>query len=424
MNFILKGNICYSASPDKLKTVENGYIICEGGISRGVFSEVPEKYRTLPITDYGNYLIIPGLCDLHLHAPQYTFRALGMDLELIDWLTTHAFPEEAKYADLEYASARYSAFVADLLHSATTRACIFATINTPATLLLMEKLESSGLATFVGKVNMDMNSPDYLCEKSAASSLEETEKFITGANSKNFKNTYPILTPRFVPTCSSELLSGLGKLSKQHKIPIQSHLSENKSEIEWVKDMYPDSESYGEVYDRFGLFDSAIMAHCVWSEGKEETLIKDRGVYVAHCPQSNTNLASGIAPIRRFLKNSIRVGLGSDVAGGCHISIFRAMSDAVQASKLYWRLINQNDTPLTEKEVFYMGTKGGGSFFSNFGNLGKVGSFDDGYEFDAVIIDDSNISDSLSIEDRLARVIYLSGDHCIYDKYVRGEKLW
>jgi len=164
------------------------------------------------------------------------------------------------------------------------------------------------------------------------------------------------------------------------------------------------------------------MAHCVHSAGAEEALIKQNGVYVAHCPQSNTNLASGIAPIRRFLDNGLRIGLGSDVAGGCHTSIFRAMSDAIQVSKLYWRLIEQNDVPLTEKEAFYLGTAGGGSFF------GKVGSFEDGYEFDALVIDDSSIhpqpSRNLSIENRVARIIYLAGDVAICGKYVRGKNIF
>jgi len=421
MNFILKGNICYSRIPTQLETIENGYLVCEEGVSKGAFPTVPEKYSRFPITDYGDSLIIPGLCDLHVHAPQYTFRGLGMDLELIGWLNAHTFPEESKYADSSYAHTRYDDFVGSLQSSATTRACIFATMHVPATLLLMEKLEKSGLVTFVGKVNMDRNSPDILCEESAVASLTATSEWL---KKSTFKNTYPIITPRFIPTCSDALMDGLGKLQKKYNIPVQSHLSENRKEIEWVKALHPDARSYGAAYDKFGLFGGdapTIMAHCVWTEKEEEALVLANGVYVAHCPQSNMNLASGIAPIRRFLNQGIRVGLGSDVAGGCHLSIFRAMSDAVQVSKLHWRLVNQDDAPLTEKEAFYLATLGGGSFF------GKVGSFDEGYEFDAVVINDTAISDprsKLSLEDRLARIIYLSDDCCVSDKYVRGEKVW
>jgi len=207
---------------------------------------------------------------------------------------------------------------------------------------------------------------------------------------------------------------------------VQSHLSENQKEIEWVKKLYPDAESYGDVYNRYGLFGGedtpTVMAHCVWSKDKEEELLKTQGVYAAHCPQSNINLSSGIAPVRRFLNKGIRVGLGSDVAGGCHLSIFRAMIDAVQVSKLRWRLIDQHDAPLAETEAFFLGTLGGGSFF------GKVGSFDDGYEFDAVAIDDASLAahdmhEKLPLENRLARIMYFFDDRFIRGKYVRGKKI-
>ena len=167
----------------------------------------------------------------------------------------------------------------------------------------------------------------------------------------------------------------------------------------------------------FGGDVPTIMAHCVWCDTDEEELLKNNNVYVAHCPQSNSNLASGIAPIRRFMNKGINVGLGSDVAGGCHLSIFRAMSDAMQVSNLYWRLIDQDDEPLSVSEAFYLGTAGGGSFF------GKVGKFESGYEMDAVVIDDSSISTTnpLRLEERLARIIYCSDDSCIKAKYVRGE---
>jgi len=422
MNFILKGNICYSKTPQTLKTLEGGYLICENGVSKGAFLQIPESYSALPITDYSDRIIIPGLCDLHVHAPQYSFRGLGMNMELLDWLNDYTFPEESRYADLDYARRAYRYFVDDLKHSATTRASIFATLHVPATMLLMEKLEQSGLVTLVGKVNMDRNSPDMLCEESAVKSLMDTETFIRQATEK-FQNTMPIITPRFIPSCSEELMHGLSELQKEYKLPVQSHLSENPSEIAWVKELCPEAGSYGDAYNKFGLFGGedtpTIMAHCIWSKDGEEELLKNNRVYVAHCPQSNTNLASGIAPIRRFLRNGIHVGLGSDVAAGYHTSIFRAMSDAIQVSKLYWRLLEQEDAPLTLAEAFYLGTIGGGSFF------GKVGSFDEGYEFDAVVIDDSSITTphQLSIESRLERIIYLSDNSHIFDKYVRGNKI-
>jgi len=269
---------------------------------------------------------------------------------------------------------------------------------------------------------MDRNTPDYIRSESAEAAYLSTKAWIEKTKNK-FKNTYPILTPRFIPTCSDELMAKLKELQTEYQLPIQSHLSENMGEIAWVQKLCPKAEFYGDAYDRFGLFGGegvpTIMAHCVWSKDKEEELLRDNKVYVAHCPQSNMNISSGIAPIRRFLKNGIHVGLGSDVAGGSSLSIFRAMSDAIQMSKLYWRLIDQKDAPLTMEEAFYLGTIGGGSFF------GKVGSFESGYEFDALVIDDSSIlsSNPLKIDERLARIIYLSNDSHIVDKYVRGKQI-
>lgn len=162
------------------------------------------------------------------------------------------------------------------------------------------------------------------------------------------------------------------------------------------------------------------MAHCVYSDEREIQRMKENDVFVAHCPESNMNVCSGIAPVRRFLDERLHVGLGSDVAGGADLSIFTAMMHAIQASKLRWRLVDDSLKPLSAAEAFYLGTKGGGAFF------GKVGSFEPGYEFDAVVLDDSRISDveEQSIADRLERFLYLHQEQDIKAKYVAGEELF
>ena len=419
---ILKGNICYSEAPDKLKIVENGYLVCAENQVLGVYREFPEDYLYFPITDYGDYLIIPGLCDLHTHAPQYSFRGLGTDLELLDWLGRYTYPEESKYAQLDYATKAYNIFVNAIKNSATTRACIFATLHRPATTLLMEKLEQSGIVSMVGKVNMDRNCPAILRQADAEAAYNSTRAWIIDTNGK-FNNTTPIITPRFIPTCTDELMRKLKLLQEEFSLPVQSHLSESVDEVNWVRDLCPQCKTYSQAYEHFGLFGGTgvptVMAHCIWCNEKDFALMKKNNVYVAHCPQSNFNLASGVAPVRNYLESGINVGLGSDIAGGCHLSIFRAMSDALQASNMFWRLVDDNYAPLTVEEAFYLGTRGGGSFF------GKVGSFEKGYEFDAVVIDDSKLisTNPLSIRERLARIIYCSDDSSIRAKYVRGKQI-
>ena len=420
--FILRGNICYSESPRSLAVTEKGYLVCIEGRSAGVWKSLPEQYAGLPVTDYKDSLIVPGLVDLHLHAPQYTFRGMGMDLELLDWLNTRTFPEEAKYEDLEYAGKAYNIFAESMKKSATTRACIFATLHREATALLMDLMEDTGLVTMVGKVNMDRNCPDYLREESPERSAQETRAWLDGIAGR-YRNTKPILTPRFIPTCSDELMRKLKEIQEEYRLPVQSHLSENKGEIAWVKELCPWAGYYGGAYDGFGLFGGevkTIMAHCVWPEEAEKERMKEQGVYIAHCPQSNTNLSSGIAPVREYLDKGMNIGLGTDVAGGVGESIFRAMADAIQVSKLRWRLADETKRPLSVEEAFYLGTKGGGSFFGN------VGSFEEGYELDAVVIDDRALKSPLplSVRERLERIIYLSDERHIRAKYVAGARVF
>lgn len=417
---IIKGHICYSTDKDTLHTVENGYLACERGKVKRVYESLPEEFEGIPIEDYGDRLIIPGLVDLHMHAPQYAFRGLGMDMELLDWLEAHTFPEEAKYKDLAYAREAYTYFVEDLKGGATTRACIFGTVHKEATTLLMELLEDAGIGAMVGKVNMDRNSPEYLCEESAEASALATVEWLEGIKDR-FTLVKPILTPRFIPTCSDALMERLKDIQKQYKLPMQSHLSENQGEIAWVQELCPDTRFYGEAYAKFGMFGGdcpTVMAHCVSSNEAELALMKKNNVFIAHCPQSNENLSSGIAPVRKFLDMGIPTGLGCDVAGGHVTSIFRAMADAIQVSKLRWRLVDDTLKPLTVEEAFYMATMGGGAFF------GKIGSFLEGYEFDAVVLDDTNLPhpQKLTVKERLERIVYFSDDRNIYDKYVSGVR--
>ena len=417
-NFVLKGNICYSQDAQTLVTVEQGYLVCLEGRSAGVYRELPQEYAAFPLKDYGDRMIVPGLVDLHIHAPQYSFRGLGMDLELLEWLNTRTFPEEAKYRDAEYAKKAYSIFADNMKRSATTRACIFATLHREATEVLMDLMEESGLKTMIGKVNMDRNCPDFLIEDSAEASAKETVRWL-----EEISGTEPILTPRFIPTCSDGLMERLKEIQVRYGLAMQSHLSENRGEIAWVKELCPWAGFYGDAYDHFGLFGKdvrTIMAHCVWPPEEEVHRMRENGVFVAHCPQSNTNLSSGIAPVRTYLDEGIHVGLGTDVAGGVGESIFRAMADAIQMSKMRWRLVDEEQKPLTVEEAFYLGTKGGGAFF------GKVGSFETGYELDAVVLNDESLRhpQPLDVKDRLERFIYISDERHIDAKYVAGRQVF
>ena len=427
-SFVIKGNICQTKSSKELDLHERAFAVCEGGVSKGVFDVLPKEYESLPLYDYGDALVFPGMVDLHVHAPQYAFRGMCMDLELMDWLNSYTFPEEEKYESLEYAEKAYGMFVDAMKKGATTRSCIFATRYRYSTELLMELMEKSGLISYVGKVNMDRESSKSLTEESADISAYTTFGWINAVKDR-FENTKPILTPRFIPCCTDKLMEELREIQMAYGIPIQSHLSESKGEIDFVKFLRPNNLFYGESYNEYDLFGKnddtntdvkTVMAHCVWSGDEEAELMLKNGVFIAHCPASNMNLTSGIAPIRKYLDMGINIGLGSDVAGGHSDSIFRAVTDAIQVSKMYFRMVDEAYKPLVFSEAFYLATKGGGAFF------GKVGSFEEGYEFDAVVMDDNLLvhPQDLNLAERMERAVYLGLDEKnITAKFVSGKKV-
>ena len=302
--------------------------------------------------------------------------------------------------------------------SAITRASIFATLHTDITLLLMDLLEQKKIYAFVGKVGMDRNSLDYYIEKNGK---DETKRFLEECKKKNYTYVKPIITPRFTVACTDDYMKYMGELAKEYQIPVQSHLSENLDEIELVKNI-TGTDFYAESYDRYGLFGNetkTIMAHSVFSPDKEVNLIKKNGVYIAHCPTSNSNLASGICPAARYLREGINIGLGSDVSGGHTLDLFEVMRHAIQVSKLNYRYLHPEQKPLTLSETFFMATNKGGSFF------GKVGTFEKDYEFDAIVLDESLINNigEYNEKERLEKFIYDKNGK-LESKFIRGNKIF
>ncbi len=419
MTLLIHGDIITSGKDKALKSIKDGWIYIKNGVIENVSAEKPDV-KADETLDYSGKLITPGLSDLHIHAPQYQFAGLHMDLELLDWLNTYTFPEEAKYRNLEYADKAYSIFVNDLKKSETTRAAIFGTIHRNADLLLSQKLEKAGLAGYVGKVNMDRNSPEYLSE-ATDESINETELYIK--EMKKLNNIKPIITPRFTPSCSDELMGRLGELADKYDLAVQSHLDENQSEIEWIKELCPACASYSETYNSKGLFrdNKTIMAHVVWPNEDEQRLLKAKSIYVAHSPSSNANLSSGIAPVKLFLERGIKTGLATDIAGGSTISLFRVMTEAITQSKLRWRYVDDSYKALTFSEAFYLASFSSGSFF------GRTGAIEKGFDADILIIDDRDSREKslseLTIEERLEWYSYRTPGDAIIGKFVKGIKL-
>jgi len=415
---IYKAHILFTKEKDHFDIIENGYIAVADGRVVGISTDVTAfQSPEAEVIDFGDRLLIPAMNDIHVHAPQYHNLGIAMDLELLPWLANYTFPEEARFADLSYAEHIYSRFIYDLWRHGTMRASVFATVHLDGTRRLMDLFHEAGMGALVGKVNMNRNCPEALCE-----TLDHAEKACAAlmqAYGDPDSLVRPIITPRFIPSCTPELLQLCGTMAQRYQLPVQSHLSENTGEIDLVKQLEPESLNYGDAYNRYGLFGQTptIMAHCVWTAGEELKLIKRNGVMVAHCPTSNLNISSGMAPIRKFLDAGIRVGLASDISGGHTLSIFRVMVYAIQVSKMHYQR-DHTQPFLSLSEAFWLATKSGGSSF------GRVGSFEPGYEFDALVIDDSDLNhDRYSLLHRLERFIYLGDDRHITHRFCRGEEI-
>lgn len=418
---IYRANIICTPTPKAFRIVPRGYVcVSDEGIIRRVCETLPHEYESFPVVDYGDRLLIPAFCDLHVHAPQYRNMGMAMDEELLPWLEKYTFPEEAKFADIAYADKIYRRFVHELWMQGTMRSAVFATVHPEATRRLMQLFEMAGLGAFVGLVGMDRNCPDNL-RNTADDMRAFYVRCVQPAGWQGGKPLVrPILTPRFIPSCSKQMMQTYGELAREYHLPVQSHLSENRSEIAWVKELEPEATCYGDAYNRYGLFGQTptLMAHCCYTAGEELDLMRRNNVFVVHCPTSNCNVGSGMAPIRRFLREGLPVGLGSDVSGGHYLSMLRIIQYAVQISKLYYADTHGKEAFLSLSEAFWMATKSGGSFF------GKVGSLEEGYEFDALLIDDSYLNfDNYTLEQRIERYVYLGDDRDIRRRFCRGREL-
>jgi guanine deaminase len=268
-----------------------------------------------------------------------------------------------------------------------------------ASKVLADVVAALGQRGYVGKVNMDRNAPPALTEDTATS-IKHTREFVDYVLAKENELLTPVITPRFVPSTSSSLMRALSEISREHspKLPVQSHLSENCAEIEWVKSMHPECKSYADVYDHHGLLhDRSYMAHCVHCVSDERELLRTRGTAVIHCANSNFSLSSGVLNVRRLLDEGLTVGLGTDVSGGHSPSMLDAIRQAVVASKMVSighgtdpdgddsrASKTRNYAPLSFAEAFHLATVGGADALG----LGdKVGNFAVGKDFDALVVD-------------------------------------
>ena len=415
---ILKGTIVSAPALGRLEITPGGYLAAEEGRITGVWPVLPERYAGAPVEDFGDALILQSFTDLHLHAPQYPMLGMGMDLPLLDWLDAYAFPTEARFSDTGYAREVYQKLARELAGHGTTRVCMFSSLHTDATLILMEELERAGITGYVGKVNMDRNGGKDL-QETTEESMAETLRWLE--ESQDFAHIRPILTPRFTPSCTDALMAFLGRLAAERDLPVQSHLSENTAELALVASLHPDCPQYWETYAKFGLWGpKTAMAHCVWSDARERQAMKEAGVTVVHCADSNQNICSGVAPVRVMLDEGLKVALGSDIAGGDHLDMLDVAASAIRASKARRILDGWETEHLTVAEALYLATSAGAAFF------GARPGFGPGEPLHALVLDDSQLPKPhpLTPEERVERAVYRRQPGAIRAVWSQGRKIF
>ena len=243
MKKVYKAHILFTKEKNRFEVFENGYVAVENGKVACVASTLSDISVQCPafdindaeVVDFGNKLLIPAMNDMHVHAPQVHNQGVAMDLELLPWLQNYTFPEESKYADADYAERMYRRFLHTQWLFGTMRSVVFGTVHTESTRILMKLYQEAGMGALVGKVAMNRNCPDALCEDANAA-VKGNEQLIAEFNQPDAL-VRPIITPRFVPSCTPELLKACGELAAKYQLPVQSHLSENMSEIAWVAEL-------------------------------------------------------------------------------------------------------------------------------------------------------------------------------------------
>lgn len=339
-------------------------------------------------------VILPGFVDLHVHAPQYPQLGRALDVPLEVWLQRYTFPLESRYADLAFAARSYRALVGDLLAGGTTTAVYFATIHGPASRLLSDLCIELGQRALVGKVAMDNpdECPASYRDDSAETALAGTRELIDhiAAHPENHGLVRPVITPRFVPSCTDPLLDGLGQLAERCGCHVQTHCSESDWQHGYAQTRFGCSDA--EVLDRFGLMTRrTVLAHGPLLSGDDMKRVRRRGAGIAHCPLSNVYFAGAVFPLRAALARGVRVGLGTDIAGGPSASMLDSMRQAVASSRL---LESGTDPDVAQARrgrpgsrigiatAFHLATAGGGEVLDL-----PIGRFAPGCHFDALRID-------------------------------------
>jgi guanine deaminase len=404
---------CLEHFDDGLLIVEDGVVVEAGDAA----TLLPQLGDAVSITDYSGKIIVPGFIDCHVHYSQLDIIA-SYGEQLLDWLNRYAFPVEAKFSDEAHAHEVAAVFLDELLANGTTTALVFGTVHPHSADAIFEAAQKRGMRLIAGKVLMDSHCPAEL-QDDPVSAYEDSKALIERWHGKG-RLGYAI-TPRFALTSSAEQLAAAGRLAAEYPdVWIHTHLAENLAEVEVIAEQFPDSRSYLDVYDHFGLLrERSVFAHCLHMDDTDRQCMATKGGAAAFCPTSNLFLGSGLFDLAAMWSANIRVGLGTDVGGGTSMSLLKTASEA-------YKVLHLQDQALPAKSALYLATLGAARalYLDD-----KIGNFERGKEADFVVLDPAGtpITErrtklSSTIEETLFAITMLGDDRHVAETYVAGSK--
>ena len=444
--FTVNGTVMHAPAPGEIEVLPDALVLVDGDgtIDAVLTADHPGHARartsarnngTLRQLKEGQYLL-PGLVDLHIHAPQFPQIGKALHLPLADWLQQYTFPLEARYGDMAFAERIYASLVDTLLANGTTTALYFATVHIGSSKRLAELCLEKGQRGLVGKVAMDNldECPDFYRDASTEAGLAETRALIDHVWSlpgNGHGLVRPVVTPRFIPSCTDAMLEGLGAIAAEHDCHVQTHCSESDWEHGYVIARHGKRDT--ESLEDFGLLGRrSVLAHANFIDDGDMNIIEGRGSGIAHCPLSNYYFSNAVFPLRRALEKRLHVGLGTDISGGPHPSLLESCRHVINASRVLEDGVDAASpaggrgiagSHVDFMEAFWLATTGGGQALDL-----PVGVIAKGFLFDAILVDatvtDSNLmvfDDLDTAEDVFQKIVYTASRNNVRKVWVHGK---
>ena len=400
---------------------EDGLLV----VADGKVAQIGHAAELLPtlaagteVVEYPNALITPGFVDTHIHYPQ-TGMIASYGEQLLDWLETYTFPTERAFADKAHAGEVAEVFLDELLRNGTTTALVFGSVHKESVDAFFEACEKRNLRMIAGKVLMDRNAPDYLTD-TAETGYADSKELIERWHGKG--RLHYAVTPRFAPTSTPEQLALAGQLFKEYPdLYMHTHLSENRKEIEWVRELFPERQGYLDVYDHHGLIGArSVFAHGVHLCDEECRRLGETGSAVAFCPTSNLFLGSGLFDLEKVEGFGVRVGLGTDVGAGTSFSQLQSLNEAYKVMQLQGK-------KLDPFKSLYLATLGGARalYLDD-----RIGNLQPGKDADFVVLDyqatpliDYRLRQARTLEEKLFALTILGDDRAVKETFAAGESV-